>query len=226
MQLRLAAREAVANLSAAVLAKDAALQRSDLMAKEVEHRVMNSLQIVSSLLVLQSRSPVTDARSELTRAVGRVNAVAKVHKHVSVGGKVERADAGDYLSRLCEDLGSILGVAVSCPMYAQKTGLELPTEHIVSLGLIVNELVTNAAKQGASQISVSLKANEAEGHLLTVGDNGNGLPSDFDPSGSQGLGMQVIRSTVSKLRGELSFGANPKGAGTKFSVRFLPKDLK
>lgn len=63
-------------------------------------------------------------------------------------------------------------------------------------------------------------------HLLTVADNGKGLPADFDPAGAHGLGMQVIGSAVSKLQGTLGFGSNPKGADTKFSVRFLPADSK
>lgn len=218
MELRLAARIAVGKLSSAVAEKEEALQRSDLMAKEIEHRVMNSLQVVSSLLVLQSKLPVTDARSELARAAGRVAAVAKVHKHVSTGGNVASSGAVEYLCRLCDDLSSILGVEVSCPP-VQGTDLELATEHIISLGLIVNELVTNATKHGASRITVSLESDGSGSNALIVSDNGNGLPADFDPRAKNGLGMQVVSSAVAKLGGEFGF-ANRQRTGAVFTVRF------
>ncbi|MGJ7489680.1 histidine kinase dimerization/phosphoacceptor domain -containing protein [Variovorax sp. ZT4R33] len=218
MELRLAARTAVGKLSSAVAEKEAALQRSELMAKEIEHRVMNSLQVVSSLLLLQSKSPVTDARSELARAAGRVAAVAKVHKHVSTGGNVASSKAGEYLCRLSADLSSILGVEVLSPV-AEGTNLELATEDIISLGLIVNELVTNATKQGASKITVSLESDRSGSSVLIVSDNGNGLPTDFDPRAKNGLGMQVISSAVAKLGGEFGF-ANRERTGAVFTVRF------
>ena len=219
MELRLAARVAVGKLSVAVAEKEVALQRSELMAKEIEHRVMNSLQVVSSLLWLQSRSPVADARSELARAASRVAAVAKVHEHVSTADRVGRSKAGTYLRRLCADLSSMLGAQIVSPETARSSDPALATEHIISLGLIVNELVTNATKHGASEVAVSLEDDGAGGNVLTVADNGSGLPLDFDPRKMNGLGMKVVSSAVSKLGGNLGF-ANRESTGAVFTVRF------
>lgn len=152
-----------------------------------------------------------------------MTAVAKVHQHVSSGGKVGSSYAGEYLSRLCADLSSILEVDIRSPAEG-GADLELPTARIVSLGLIVNELVTNAAKHGASQVTVSLEGNEVGGCTLTIADDGRGLPADFDPQASRGLGMQVVASAVSNLGGELTFATNPKSTGTVFAVRLASLD--
>lgn len=109
LELRLSARCAVSELSQAVEEKDAALRRSELMAKEIDHRVMNSLQLVSSLLTLQSRAVGdSEASEQLVLAAGRITAVARVHQHIYTSAKVETTDSAGYLTRLCADLSGIL----------------------------------------------------------------------------------------------------------------------
>lgn len=192
-----------------------AVFRAELMAKEIDHRVMNSLQFVSSLLTMQSRSlRDNEAVSHLQLAANRVAAVAQVHRHF-YADDADRASCITFLRRLCEDLASILGHEI------RVTGDEgnIPTTSIQPIGLLVNELVTNAAKHGRGLIEVSYEIDPTH-HTLIVSDDGRDLPKDFRPAGAtQSLGMQVVMSLAAQLGGELTSGHRPDG-GTCFKVVF------
>jgi two-component sensor histidine kinase len=188
MELRLAARRAVSHAS--------------LMAREIDHRVMNSLQFVSSTLALQSKAPDIDAAAaeQLQIAANRVAAVGQVHRNFYVDGSDETPCIA-FLQRLCGELSEILGRRV------EVSGNEgnVRTAQVQSIGLIVNELVTNAAKHGAGRINVNHSVRE-DARLISVCDEGAGLPAGFDPANSQSLGMKVLMSLVRKLKGRLTVG--------------------
>lgn len=192
-----------------------AVSQAELMAKEIDHRVMNSLQFVSGLLSMQSRSlDDADAAGHLQLAANRVAAVAQVHRHflVEVAG---HASCITFLRRLCADLGSALGREI------RVSGEEgnIPTTSVQPIGLLVNELVTNAAKHGSGLIEVSYEI-EREQHALIVSDEGRDLPIDFDPAGvRQSLGMRVVTSLARQLGGKLTNGHRPCG-GSFFKVSF------
>lgn len=202
LELRLSARTAVG--------------RASLMAKEIDHRVMNSLQFVSGLLAMQSRSPgVGEAAAHLELAANRVAAVAQVHRHFY-------ADAADevscvaFLRRLCDDLAAILGRKI---IVDGDEEMILATS-VQPIGLITNELVTNAAKHGSGKIDVIFRASVDMNELI-VCDEGSGLPPDFDPhSASAGLGMRVITTLAGQLRGTLDAGQRSAGGGACITVRF------
>ena len=200
LEMRLAARRAVA--------------RADLMAKEVDHRVMNSLQFVAGLLSMQSRSSdVGEAANYLQQAANRVAAVGQVHRHIYAGDEVSSIG---FLRGLCDELAGILGREI------RVEGDEgvLPTDSIQSVGLITNELVTNAAKHGAGRIDVSYRV-EGDNRQIIVCDQGRGLPEGFDPGRAQaGLGMRVVMSLARQLGGSVTAGQRPDGQGACFSVRF------
>jgi two-component sensor histidine kinase len=84
--------------------------------------------------------------------------------------------------------------------------------------LIVNELVTNSVKHGASRITVSLIREATEGYVLTVTDDGTGLPADFDPASTPGFGMKVLSALAGELGGELRFGGATSVSGANFSI--------
>jgi two-component sensor histidine kinase len=97
---------------------------------------------------------------------------------------------------------------------------DIPTTLIQPIGLLVNELVTNAAKHGAGKIDVAYRAGGRD-RTLVVCDRGSGLPSDFDLEKSEtGLGMKVIRLLAKQLRGTITAEANPSGTGACFTVKF------
>ena len=185
------------------------------MAKEIDHRVMNSLQFVSGLLSMQSRSlDDADAVAHLQLAANRVAAVAQVHRHFFAEA-ADQVSCIIFLRRLCADLESILGRKI------QVIGDEgkIPTTSVQPIGLLVNELVTNAAKHGQGLIEVRYEI-EADRHALIVSDEGRDLPKDFDPAAaSQSLGMRVVTSLARQLGGELTSGHRPNG-GSCFKVSF------
>ena len=189
MEIRLSARRALAALSQVGLEKDAALLRSELMGKEIDHRVMNSLQLISSLLTIQGRGlGASEAADQLALAANRVLAIAKVHQHIYLSESVESTDCTQYLKRLCDDLSRMLRSESFRDIVVEGVDCETPTAQIVPIGLLVNELVTNAAKCGASRVTVSLKNAESEGYSLAVFDDGPGLPVGFDPASAGGSG--------------------------------------
>ncbi len=220
MELRLSARKAVEDLSRTVAQKDAALADAALMAREIDHRVMNSLQLTSAMLSMQSRTIDTPAvADQLTIAASRIQSVARVHQHIYSTSGVTEADLKTYLENLCADLSHMLaGEADGGGIAVRIVPATVHTKRVVSIGLIVNELVTNAAKHGAGQIVLTLR-REGDGFALSVSDHGAGLPEGYDPKRSRGLGMKVVLAQVKQLGGTLSFGA-ADGGGAKFVVTF------
>lgn len=221
MELRLSARRAIADLSRVLDEKEAALRRTELMAKEIDHRVMNSLQLVSGLLNVQGRAiGKSEAAEQLTLASSRVSAIARAHRNIYQNVNVGRANGKAYLERLCDDLSDVLGLGDCNRILVEAANAELPTEQIVPLGLIVNELVTNAAKHGSGDIKVKLERSASKGYLLSVSDQGTRLPQDFDPAVAHGLGMKVIQALAQQLGGKLRIDVTEPSSGTKFLVQF------
>lgn len=192
-----------------------AVSRAELMAKEIDHRVMNSLQFVSNLLAMQSRSlEDADAIGHLQLAANRVASVAQVHRHFYAEG-ADQTSCLTFLRRLCAELASILGHEI------QVSGDEgdIPTTSVQPIGLIVNELATNAAKHGQGLIEVRYEI-EPDRHAVIVSDEGRDFPKDFDPAATrQSLGMRVVTLLAKQLGGELTAGHRPDG-GSCFKVSF------
>ncbi|HUR43666.1 MAG TPA: histidine kinase dimerization/phosphoacceptor domain -containing protein, partial [Aestuariivirga sp.] len=135
MELRLSARTTVSELQKAIADKD-------MMAKEVDHRVKNSLQLVSSLLAVQSRNVDGEASEQLAKAANRVSAVGRAHEHLYREASIGTINGLDYLGRVCDELSALLeGEEID----VDGNPVQLPTKYVVPLGLIVTELVTNAA---------------------------------------------------------------------------------
>lgn len=198
------------------LASLQAIGRAHLLAREIDHRVMNSLQFVSSLLTMQSRLPgIGNSAAHLEQAASRVAAVAQVHRNFYAAEATDVSCIA-FLRRLCEDLSVAIDRKIDV---GGDEGL-VPSSAIQSIGLITNELVTNAVKHGDGKIDVTLRVRD-EMISLTVTDNGEGLVNGFDPhSASTGLGMRVITTLVAKLQGSLIAGRNKDGAGASFTVQF------
>lgn len=201
MELRRAARLAVGH--------------ADLMAREIDHRVANSLQFVSTLLAMQSRSPgMTDASAQLQIAANRVGTVAKVHRHFYADAG-ETVEALAFLRRLCADLSDALGQTID----VQGEEAPLPSVSVQSLGLIANELITNAAKYGQGEIGIEYRLVDGL-HDLCVSNDGPPLGEVFDPHASTGLGMKVVVSLTAQLGGKLTCGPKDPGNGARFKLTF------
>ena len=173
-----------------------ALAEKDLLMQEVHHRVKNSLQIVQNLLSLQARSAGdTRLAGLLEQSSSRIHTIASMHDRLYREGSVSDLAIEPYLRGLIDDLGRSLGSA----QHGRTITLEAdpviwPAGDVPALGLVLTELVTNALKHGAGPVRVSLRQSDPGQAVLTVADEGNGLPPDFDPAGAgkQGLGMRLI----------------------------------
>jgi two-component sensor histidine kinase len=164
------------------LAARQALAQADIMKSEVDHRVMNSLQFVSSLLQLQSRSVAsTETRQQLEAAAQRVMAVARTHRVFSADETHDRLPIVAHLRELCKELSSILDAEINVVGAAETS---VPKDQVLAIGLIVNELATNAHKHGAGGITVSFGWNEGQ-HELAVTVEGRGLQRGFSATGRE-----------------------------------------
>jgi two-component sensor histidine kinase len=198
----------------------AALARQQLLLKELAHRVKNSLTIVAAMLRLQA-SAVGDPvlTQHLEEASYRVLAVAKAHERIHQGDDIETLDLGIYIERICEDLDSVVAhrnIAVDA-----QHGIIVETDRAISLALVANELITNAAKyayQGRPDGKVHVRLRQAnDGNVeLSVRDEGDGLPQGFDIRKAKGLGTRIINALSQQLNARIV--VNRLHPGTEFVV--------
>ncbi len=194
----------------------------DATIREVHHRVKNNLQTIASLLRLQARRSETDeARRALAEATERVSSMAVVHELLS-GSDEERVDfaeaARTVVAMVTEGLG---GQDSGIQVKVQGSTGDVDAHAATSLALVVAELVHNAIEHGFAgrekgTLTVSMRRVSSE-LVLTVRDDGNGLPPEFDIDSSANLGLAIVRTVVrDDLRGTLSFTG---GRGTTVTVR-------
>jgi two-component sensor histidine kinase len=200
--------------------KNILIQQKETLSKESEHRFLNGLQIVTSLLTLQSRSTDNaEAAALLTVAANRVAAIGRVHRHLHALDHVETVDFKRYLESLCTDLSSMTSTQTSeNNITLQGAELQLPSAVAIPMGFIASELITNAIKYAKGKITVTLQGTAANGYSLDVTDDGPGLPDGFNPAGTSGLGMKIIASLVQQIGGKLTIGKDENGKGARFRV--------
>ena len=216
-------REALARKEALVRQKDELIQQQEVLSRESDHRLLNDLQMVVSLLSLQSRASANaEAASQLAVAANRIATIGRVHRRLHSFDGVETVAFKQYLEALCGDFSTMLSSEERPKQVIVVEGIEikLPTVTGIPLGFIVNELITNAAKYGNGRITVRLESNAGGSYALSVSNDGRVLPEGFDPAASKGLGMRIIRSLVERIGGELRIGRGDKNQGTRFTVLF------
>ena len=197
----------------------AALERQQVLLREMSHRVKNSLTIVSSMLQLQASAVGDPALTGyLEEAAHRVSAVARAHDQLFQGSHVERLDLGKYVEAICKDLAASVA---QCVIHTDaQHDIEFSTDRAISAALIVNELITNAAKyaypNGAGGNIWVKVARVGDTVSISVRDEGAGLPPGFDRDKPKGLGMRIITAFVKQLDGTLEI--NARQPGTEFVV--------
>jgi len=186
------------------LEKSAALGEDlRLLLEEQGHRVKNDLAIASALIALQARSQKDPAvRGALESAVGRVHVLAKGYDHLRVTERDQATDMPQYLGEVCWKLGEGLRGVRPIAVEVDADQVETRSQLATRIGLIVNELVTNALKHAfpderGGTVSVRLRRTGDE-LTLTVEDDGIGCPD-----GPEGLGSRVVRLLVQQLRGHM-----------------------
>ncbi len=193
----------------------------EVLLREVNHRVGNSLQIIASLLHLQANSSTQeDVKAALTNAMGRVAAVAQVHRRLYTSHDLKSVLLNQYLDALLEDLRRSAEGNRMSRLTLKAEPIEIDPDRAVAIGIIVNELVMNAVKyaypDGAGPIHVDL-ACAGDDLLLSIADDGVGLNVKTDPR-STGMGQRIVTAMASKL--EASVERDPAHAGTRIVLRF------
>jgi two-component sensor histidine kinase/CheY-like chemotaxis protein len=193
----------------------------EVLLREVNHRVGNSLQIIASLLHLQANSStVEDVKAALTNAMGRVAAVAQVHRRLYTSHDLKSVLLNQYLDALLEDLRRSAEGNRMSRLTLKAEAVEIDPDRAVAIGIVVNELVMNAVKyaypEGAGPIHVELIA-QGDDLVLSITDDGVGLNVKTDPR-STGMGQRIVTAMASKL--EASVERDPAHAGTRIMLRF------
>lgn len=206
-----------------------ALAVKEVLLQEVNHRVKNSLQLVTSLLMLQAgqaRDP--QLRQALMEARGRLSVVASLHQRLYSTSQHDRVDFGDYLRDLAEETLRSLDPSGRVTLAAEvEAGVVVPLQQAVPLALAVSEIITNAVKyafrdRAGGRVEVTLRQGP-EGARIEVADDGVGLPEGFDPARSGGLGMKIVTALVRQVRGELELAGDAPGA--RFVIRLPARHL-
>ncbi|WP_315755622.1 MULTISPECIES: sensor histidine kinase [unclassified Bradyrhizobium] len=198
----------------------------EVLLREVNHRVGNSLQIIASLLHLQANSSTQDdVKAALTNAMGRVAAVAQVHRRLYTSQDLKSVLLNQYLDSLLDDLRRSAEGNRMSRLTLKAEPVEIDPDRAVAIGIVVNELVMNAVKyaypDGPGPIHVELKL-AGEDIVLSIADDGVGLNATSDPR-STGMGQRIVSAMATKL--DATVGPDPSHAGTKIVVRFrLEKD--
>jgi len=195
-----------------------ALEHQQVLVKEINHRVKNSLQLVSSMLNLQAGDdPLLAER--LQDASSRIAAIARAHDRLYRSPQVEKIDLCVYLVEVCRDLNEVMphcDVACNVP-----ETIFMSTDRAIRVALLVTELVTNSAKHGypdgrRGHIWVNLERGDRETARITVRDEGEGLPTGFDMSRGGGLGMRLAMALAQQT--DAVIRANRLGKGTEFLI--------
>ena len=190
------------------------LDEKETLLKEVHHRVKNNLQIVSSLLRMQARRFEHERdRQRVLESENRIRSMALVHEMLYASSGLSEIDFADYVSRLAHRLRTAFGehaTGVDLVIDASDSVLDLDTA--VHLGLILNELISNALKHAfpsgrSGSITVRLDEDE-HGLHVTVQDDGVGLPEGFELENIQTLGVQLVRAVSTQIGADMEFRTN------------------
>jgi PAS domain S-box-containing protein len=198
------------------------LREKELLLKEIHHRVKNNFQVVSSLLSIEAESPRAAAVKDLLiESQNRVASMALVHEKLYRSGDFARVDFADYLTGLTQILLDSYAVHPEKIRLTLNVDAKLEVRQAVPCGLIVNELLSNSLKHAFPDGRcghILLRLEERNGsRALHYCDDGVGMPLDFDWRKSQSLGLQLVNSLTSQIRGTIR-QLPPPGSG--FEIEF------
>ena len=202
--------------------KEKLIRQQVILSRESEHRLLNGLQLVTSLLSIQSRAAKnSEAAAQLKIAADRVTAIGRVHRHLRALDHVENVEFKPYLENLCRDLSNMTSSGSAArDLVVEGIALKIPSAMAIPLGFVANELITNAIKYAKGRIVVELRGDAENGYALSVSDDGPGLPDGFDPGATHGLGMKLVSSLVKQIDGKLQITQGDSGKGARFTVLF------
>lgn len=201
-------------------------QRLAALLHEVNHRVANSLQLVTAFVHMQTNA-VADpaAKSALKDTERRIQAIAQVHRRLYTSDDVQSVEMSEYLAALLAELEETWSTPASPrKLKLSSEPLRLKTDRAVPVGVIVSELVSNACKYAyppsvAGEIRIHLRRLGEDHFNLVIEDDGCGLPEDGMPRGT-GVGTRLVRAMAKSLGAELTYDANHKGVRAVLHAQF------
>lgn len=199
-----------------------ALGEKEVLLKEIHHRVKNNLQVISSLLSLQSRQlDNPQAREAIQSGRNRVKSMALIHQNLYQDEDLVGVDTVEYIDKLTNNLVNSYKVFekdIEIKSYVDSMKLDVDT--LIPIGLILNELISNALKYAFNGVDDGILEihllNQANAIHLKVADNGGGLPKNFAIENSKSLGYRLIKAFAEKLSAALTIEHSP--AGTVISM--------
>jgi hypothetical protein len=198
------------------------LKEKEILLQEVHHRVKNNLQIISSILNLQTRSINDPKIHELIKETRyRIMSMSFIHDLLYQTKDFTNIDFSKYLQNITSNIMNTYTLNKNIVLNLDTESILLNLDNAIPCGLIVNELITNAfkyafplGKQGEINVSLKLVGNKV---VLSVADNGVGIANEVDYKTTESLGFQLINSLVAQIGGELNY---ENVLGTKFTVSF------
>jgi PAS domain S-box-containing protein len=195
------------------------LDEKDVLLKEIHHRVKNNLQIIASLLQLQSDAQADAKTRDLFQDCrGRIRSMALIHEQLYKSKDMKTIDFADYITQLVNHIRrSFAQTTLNVTVRLDIPSLTLDIDHALPLGLIINELVSNSFKYAFPSLEsserrelwVSVAQDASDGLVLEVGDSGSGLPDELDLEHPLSMGLQLVQSLVLQLNGRLAVQRHP-----------------
>jgi PAS domain S-box-containing protein len=202
----------------------ASLQEKEVLLKEIHHRVKNNLQVISSLLYLQSKKiEIKEYKDIFNESQNRIKSMALVHENLYKSDNLAGIALSDYISSLINYLMRTYNINFN--KIKQKINIDniiLSIDKSIPFGLIINELITNCLKYAFTdiddgQITVEIKKLNNGNIYLSILDNGIGMPVDFDINKSNSLGLKLVQTLVEQLEGTFQWHSD---CGTEFEIEF------
>jgi len=197
------------------------LKEKEALLKEIYHRVKNNLQVITSLINLQLDSvDNVESRQALIESVTRIKTMALVHEMLYQSNNLSEIKLNNYIELLINNLYEIYNVShKTIKFQLQFDDVVLSIDKAITLGLIINEIVSNSFKHAfpgnqPGEIHCSLKKTNNK-IILTISDNGIGIPDQFDPTTAQTLGMRLIMNLTKQLQATIQLSKNK---GTTFTL--------
>lgn len=201
-----------------------ALKEKEVLLSEIHHRVKNNLQIIDSLIGMQSDRVLNEqAINILKDSQNRVRSIAMIHQILYQSQDFSQVNVADVVKSLVDNIAQSYGIESSRISIAMDIdSIFMPIDRSIPLGLTINELVSNTFKHGfpdhrTGKVNISLKNGKNHSLRLIVEDNGIGIPDDYDISTSDSLGLLLVKALTDQLGGELKVNrSNP----TRFELDF------
>ncbi|MFW6388032.1 MAG: sensor histidine kinase [bacterium] len=198
------------------------LEEKELLLREVQHRVKNNLNSISGMLQLAAAaSSSPEAQKALSESEARVRSVMRIYDTLAGTGEHRNIDLTAFLRKLCDEMGLLFAdnrIRTVCNVADEA--VRVPVTTAIPIGLILNELVTNASKYAfvgreTGTVTISFERDGKGGFSLSVSDDGVGLPEDTTSRSREGFGLQLVRAQAQQIGAEITID---RSAGTAFLI--------